>query len=44
LSAFVRSGAVRAEDFIPGQFSLEQAEQAFEASMSGDHIKVLIHP
>ena len=40
----IQSGAVRAEDFITGQFPLEQAEQAFEASMSGDHIKVLIHP
>ena len=37
-------GAVRAEDFITGQFPWEQAEQAFEASMSGDHIWVLIHP
>jgi Zn-dependent alcohol dehydrogenase len=40
----IQLGAVRAEDFITGQFSLDQAEQAFEASMSGDHIKVLIHP
>src|SRR5829696_2005809 len=40
----IQSGAVRAEDFITGQFPLDQAEQAFEASMSGDHIKVLIHP
>ena len=40
----IQSGAVRAEDFITGQFPLEQAEQAFEASMSGDHIKVLIYP
>ncbi|HJY44661.1 MAG TPA: alcohol dehydrogenase catalytic domain-containing protein [Propionibacteriaceae bacterium] len=40
----IQSGAVRAEDFITGQFPLEQAEQAFEASLSGDHIKVLIHP
>ena len=38
------SRAVRAEDFITGQFPLEQAEQAFEASVSGEHIKVLIHP
>jgi len=40
----IESGAVRAEDFITGQFPLEQAEQAFEASTSGEHIKVLIHP
>ena len=40
----IQAGAVRAEDFITGQFPLEQAEQAFEASMSGDHIKVLIRP
>ncbi len=40
----IASGAVRAEDFITGQFPLDQAEQAFEASVSGDHIKVLIHP
>ena len=31
----IQAGAVRAEDFIAGQFPLEQAEQAFEASMSG---------
>ncbi len=40
----IRSRAVRAEDFITGQFPLDQAEQAFDASVSGDHIKVLIHP
>jgi threonine dehydrogenase-like Zn-dependent dehydrogenase len=40
----IESGAVRAEDFITGRFTLEQAEQAFEASTSGEHIKVLIHP
>lgn len=40
----ILAGAVRAEDFVTGQFPLEQAEQAFEASTSGEHIKVLIHP
>ncbi len=40
----IRSGAVRADDFITGQFPLDQAEQAFEASTSGEHIKVVIHP
>jgi 2-desacetyl-2-hydroxyethyl bacteriochlorophyllide A dehydrogenase len=40
----IESGAVRPEEFITAQFPLEQAEQAFEASTSGEHIKVLIHP
>ncbi len=40
----IRTGAVRAEDFITAQFPLEEAEQAFDASTSGAHIKVLIHP
>jgi 2-desacetyl-2-hydroxyethyl bacteriochlorophyllide A dehydrogenase len=40
----IRSGAVDPEDFITGQYPLEQAEQAFDASTSGQHIKVLIHP
>jgi len=40
----IQAGAVRAEDFVTGQFPLDQAEQAFTASTSGQHIKVLIHP
>ena len=40
----IQAGAVRAEDFITGQFPLDQAEQAFDASTSGEHIKVVIHP
>jgi 2-desacetyl-2-hydroxyethyl bacteriochlorophyllide A dehydrogenase len=40
----IRSGAVDPEDFVTGQYPLEQAEQAFDASTSGQHIKVLIHP
>ena len=40
----IRSGLVRPEDFVTGQFPLDQAEQAFAASTSGEHIKVLIHP
>jgi 2-desacetyl-2-hydroxyethyl bacteriochlorophyllide A dehydrogenase len=40
----IQAGAVRAEDFITAEFPLEQAEQAFDASTSGEHIKVLIHP
>ena len=42
--AMIQAGAVRAEDFITGQFPLDQAEQAFAASTSGEHIKVVIHP
>lgn len=42
--AMIQAGAVRAEDFITAQFPLEQAAQAFEASTSGQHIKVVIHP
>lgn len=40
----IQAGAVRAEDFITGEYPLEQAEQAFHASTSGEHIKVLIRP
>lgn len=40
----IQSGAVRAEDFITSQFPLDRAEQAFTASTSGEHIKVVIHP
>ncbi|MEO5982105.1 MAG: alcohol dehydrogenase catalytic domain-containing protein [Pedococcus sp.] len=40
----IKAGAVRAEDFITGQYPLEEAERAFHASTSGEHIKVLIHP
>ncbi len=40
----IRAGVVRAADFITGQFPLDQAEQAFAASTSGEHIKVVIHP
>jgi Zn-dependent alcohol dehydrogenase len=35
---------VRADDFITARYPLERAEQAFEASTSGEHIKVVIHP
>jgi 2-desacetyl-2-hydroxyethyl bacteriochlorophyllide A dehydrogenase len=37
-------GAVKAEDFVTAQFSLTEAEEAFEASSSGREIKVLIRP
>jgi threonine dehydrogenase-like Zn-dependent dehydrogenase len=40
----IRSGLVRAEDFVTGQFPLERAEEAFAASTSGEHVKVLLHP
>jgi 2-desacetyl-2-hydroxyethyl bacteriochlorophyllide A dehydrogenase len=40
----IKAGAVRAEDFITARYPLERAEQAFEASTSGEHIKVVIHP
>ncbi|MGB5951994.1 MAG: alcohol dehydrogenase catalytic domain-containing protein, partial [Ornithinimicrobium sp.] len=40
----IQAGAVRSTDFITGEFGLEQARQAFEASTSGEHIKVLIRP
>lgn len=38
----LRSGAVRAEDIVTGRFPLERAFEAFDASLSGDHIKVLV--
>lgn len=40
----IQAGAVRAHDFITGEFGLDQAQQAFEASTSGQHIKVVIQP
>ena len=38
----LRSGAVVAEDVVTGQFPLDRAAEAFEASTGGDHIKVLV--
>lgn len=40
--ALLRSGAVRAEDIVTGQFDLDDCSDAFDASVSGEHIKVLI--
>jgi 2-desacetyl-2-hydroxyethyl bacteriochlorophyllide A dehydrogenase len=40
----IRSGHVQADDFVTGRFPLERAEEAFAASTSGEHIKVLVHP
>jgi 2-desacetyl-2-hydroxyethyl bacteriochlorophyllide A dehydrogenase len=38
----LRDGDVRAANFITAQFPIEQASEAFEASASGEHIKVLV--
>ena len=38
----LRSGAVRAEDIVTGEFPLDRACAAFDASTSGDHVKVLV--
>lgn len=40
----IQAGAVRSDDYITGEYPLEQAAQAFDASTSGEHIKVLIRP
>ena len=40
----IQAGAVRSDDLITGQYPLEQAAEAFAASTSGEHIKVLIRP
>lgn len=36
------SGAVRADEMVTGVYELSEAAEAFEASLSGDHIKVLV--
>ena len=38
------AGAVRGEDFVTAEFPLDQAREAFDASISGQHIKVLVRP
>jgi threonine dehydrogenase-like Zn-dependent dehydrogenase len=38
----LRSRTVRAEDIVTGEFPLDRASAAFDASVSGDHIKVLV--
>jgi 2-desacetyl-2-hydroxyethyl bacteriochlorophyllide A dehydrogenase len=38
----VRMGAVRPEDFITGVYPLEKAAEAFAASSSGEHVKVIV--
>lgn len=42
--AVLQSGAVKASDMISAQFPLEEAAEAFAASNSGRHIKVLVAP
>ena len=38
----LRSGAVATDDIVTGQFPLERAADAFDASSSGEHVKVLV--
>jgi threonine dehydrogenase-like Zn-dependent dehydrogenase len=38
----LRKGAVRAADMITAVFPLESVAEAFQQSLSGDHIKVLV--
>lgn len=38
----LRAGAVTAEDIVTGEFPMERAGDAFEASAGGEHIKVLV--
>lgn len=38
----LRTGAVTADVIVTGQFPLDEAAAAFDASSSGDHIKVLV--
>lgn len=38
----IASGGVRADEMITGVYELSEAAEAFEASLSGDHIKVLV--
>jgi 2-desacetyl-2-hydroxyethyl bacteriochlorophyllide A dehydrogenase len=38
----LRSGAVRATDIVTASLPLEQVAEAFDLSLSGDHIKVLV--
>ena len=40
--ALLRSGAVRAEDFVTGVYPLDEVADAFAASTSGEHVKVIV--
>jgi 2-desacetyl-2-hydroxyethyl bacteriochlorophyllide A dehydrogenase len=38
------AGQVRSEDFVTGVYSLDQTANAFHASTSGEHVKVILTP
>lgn len=38
----IRSGGVRAEDFVTSRFPLERAADAFAAASSGEQVKVVV--
>ena len=38
----LRAGAVTADDIVTGRFPMERADDAFDASAGGEHIKVLV--
>ena len=38
----LRSGAVRATDLVTGTFALDDVDEAFAASLAGEHVKVLV--
>lgn len=38
----LRCGAVRAEDFVTGVYPLDEVADAFAASSSGEHVKVIV--
>ena len=40
--ALIRAGKVRPEDFITARYPLERVAEAFDASSSGQHIKVVV--
>jgi 2-desacetyl-2-hydroxyethyl bacteriochlorophyllide A dehydrogenase len=40
--ALLRAGKVRPQDFITGAFSLDDAESAFAAAATGEHVKVIV--
>ena len=40
--ALLRSGAVRADDFVTGVYPLDEVADAFAASTSGEHVKVIV--
>ena len=40
--ALLASGAVRAADIVTAVRPMEEVAEAFEASVSGEHVKVLV--